>query len=572
MSKYLLLLLPVLFALPAKGQDDGFVTETEIKTQEIFLDGIREKLLGNWDKAIPKFQEVLEKEPTNGAAAFELARAYEATKDMEKAVAAAKNAADWDAGNTWFKKYLADLYQLTSKDKDAASIYEQLAKSDPHNEEYYFKWAYFLVRAGEPEKAIKVYDSLEKMIGVNEETTRHKHTLYLGMGDYKKAGKELENLVAIFPEKTEYQHLLATFYDQIDQKEKSREVYKTILQIDPNDARAKIALAESAKGNDDVAFLNSLKPVFENPNVNIDVKITEILPYVTQFADTGGKDLGVALLELVAVLEKMHPNSAKAYSVLGDVLYYAGERESALEKYKKTLELDDNVWAVWEQLLYIYADQQDYANLAKYSEKALDIFPNQATAQYLNGLAYNGTEKYKDALGSLQQALLMSGNNSRLRYEILNEMGKTYFYLKQYDRSDESFEEALQLNPNEPLVLRNYSYHLAARPNGATSEQLAKAKQLAEKLNDLAPNLPAHEDALAFVFYKMKDFNSAKSWLEKAIEHGGSNNPSVLEHYGDVLFQMGNAASAVEYWQKAVEAGGKSLLLKKKAAEGKMYE
>ncbi len=571
MFRISIFLLITLLGLPLFGQEEEFVSESEIKTQEIFLDGVREKLLGNWDKAIAKFKETLEKEPTNAAAAFELARAYEAVKDLDKALSSAKNAVLWDASNIWFKKYLADLYQLTNKDKDAAVLYEQLAKSDPHNEEYYFKWAYFLVRASEPEKAIKVYDDLEKMIGVNEETTRHKHTLYLGMGDYKKAAKELESIISIFPEKTEYRHLLATFYEQTDQKDLAKQTYQAILNLNPNDARAKIALSESAKGNDDIGFLNSLKPVFENPNVNIDVKITEILPYVNQFADTGGDNLGTTLLGLVSILEKVHPNSAKSYAVLGDVLYYSGQRDQALEKYKKTLELDDNVWAVWEQLLYIYAEKQDYTNLATYSEKALDIFPNQATAQYLNGMAYNGTEQYRDALGSLQQAMIMSGNNARLKYEILNEMGKTQFHLKQYDRSDESFEEAMKLNPNDPLVLRNYSHHLAARPSG-TSEQLAKAKQLAEKLNDLAPKAPANEAALAFVFYKMKDYNAAKSWLDKALEHGGSNHATVLEYYGDVLFQMGNTAGAVEYWQKAVEAGGQSSVLKKKAAEGKMYE
>lgn len=543
------------------------VTEATVQIQEIFIDGNREKLLGNWEKAATKFQEVLQKDSKNDAAAYELARVYEAMKDLDKATANAKNAVEWDPSNSWYKKYLAELYQKTSKDLDAASLYEQLVKAEPYNEEYYFKWAYYLVRAGKPDNAVKVYDQLEKLIGTNEEVTRHKHTLYLGMGNYKKAAKELETLISKFPDNPGYRHLLATFYEQTGEKEKAAQVYKEILAIDPNDARAKIALAEEAKGNDDIRFLNSLKPVFENPSTNLDTKIKEIMPYIERLADTGDKNLGTTLLALTSLLETVHPNSAKVYSALGDVLYHSGQKDKALEKYKKCLELDDNVWSVWEQVLYIYAEKNDYDNLIKSSESALDLFPNQAVAHYLNGFAYNGKGRYEEALDALQQALIMSSKNPRLRYDVLNETGIAYFHQKKYAQSDNAFEEALKINSDETAALKNYAFCLASR-----GEQLDKAKQMAARLLEKNPDVAAHENVMAFVLYKMKDFKNAKDLLDRAMQNGGDNDPSVLEHLGDVQFQLGNVADAVRHWQKAVELGGNSALLKKKAAEGKLYE
>jgi tetratricopeptide (TPR) repeat protein len=566
MLKYSPLIL-LLFSGFAAAAQPGSTTEAAVNLEATFIDGNREKLLGNWDKAVAKFQEVLEKDPQNDAAAYELARVYEALKETDKALASAKNAVEWNPANDWYKIYLAELYQKNNKDKAAAALYEQMVKSNPFSEDYYFKWAYYLVRAGEPQQAIKVYDILEKKIGINEETTRHKHTLYLGMGDYKKAGKELEALIEAFPQKTACRHLLATFYEQVDETGKAKDVYKEILRLDPDDARANIALAGEAKGGDDIRFLNSLKPVFENPGVEIDVKIKEILPYVTMLAEQGDKSLGTTLLGLTSILERVHPGDAKTWSVLGDVLYYSGEPGKALEKYKKCLDLNDNVWPVWEQVLNIYAGQKDYAQLIAFSEKALDIFPNQAPAHYFNGLGYNETGKYEDALASFQQALMMSSKNPPLRYDILNETGKAYFHLKQYSRSDEAFEEALKINASDPLVLANYSHYLAAR-----NEHLDKAKDLATRLVKIAPDSAAAEDALAFVLYKMKDYKAAKEWLEKALQHGGANNPAVLEHYGDVLFQTGDAARAIEYWQKALNNGGKPELLKKKVREGKVVE
>ncbi|MEZ4957052.1 MAG: tetratricopeptide repeat protein [Saprospiraceae bacterium] len=566
MLKNLLPLLLLFFSLSLLAQA-GKTTEADMELEAVFIEGNREKLLSNWDKAIEKFEEVLAKDRTNAAAAYEMARVYEAKKDLENAEKYATKAVDWEGSNEWFRMYLAEVYQQNNKDILAAQQYEELVKMYPYNEDYYRKWAYFLVRGSQPEAAINVYNQLEQKVGIHEEVVRHKHTLYMGMGNTKMAASELERLIEKFPNNTSYWHLLGTFYEQVDEKAKAKDVYKKILAINPDDARAQIALAEGAKGNDDVLFLNSLKPVFEDPKTDIDTKIKEIFPYVNELASSGDKNLGNTLLALTSLLETVHSSDAKAHSVLADVLYYTGQTDRALEQYRKTLEIDDTKWAVWEQMLYIYVDKKDYDNLVKASEDALDIFPNQSTAYYLNGAGLNGKGDYQGALSSLQQALIMSSRNPRLRYDVLNETGKSYFFLKQYAKSDNAFEEALKINGNDPVILKNYSYYLAAR-----GEQLDKAKDLATQLNKSAPNHPISLDAMAFVLYKRKDYSNAKQWLDKALQSGGNEDPTILEHYGDVLYQLGNTTEAIQYWQLALDKGGDSEFLERKVKEGKMVE
>ena len=566
MLKYLLSSLFLFTCLLSQAQP-GSTTEANMELEAIFIEGNREKLLGNWEKAIGKFQEVLEKDRDNAAVAYELARVYEANKDLENAEKYAQKAVEWDGSNEWFRMYLAEVFQKNNKDNLAAQQYQEMVKMYPYNEDFYRKWAYYLVRSSQPAEAIRVYNELEQKVGIHEEVTRHKHTLYMGMGDTKAAAAELEKLIQKFPDNTSYWHLLGTFYEQIDEKGKAKDVYKTILEKNPDDARAKIALAEDAKGNDDIRFLNSLKPVFEDPNTDIDTKIKEIFPYVNELAASGDKNLGATLLALTSLLETVHADDAKSHSVLADVLYYNGQIDRAMVQYQKTLELDDAKWPVWEQLLYIYAEKKDFDKLIETSEDALDIFPNQATAYYLNGAGYNGKGEYREALNSLQQALIMSSRNPRLRYDVLIETGKSYYYLKQFAKSDNAFEEALKINDKDPVILKNYSYFLAAR-----GEQLDRAKAFATQLNKSAPDHPISLDAMAFVLYKMKEYDQAKQWLDKALERGGNEDPIILEHYGDVLFQLGNTTEAQQYWQKALDKGGDSKLLEKKVKEGKMAE
>lgn len=571
MSKYFLISLFLLNAAWSFAQPPGALSEGEVNIEGIFIDGTRERLLGNWDKAIVHFQDVLSKDKHNAAAAYELARVYVATKDLEKAELFARRAVEWEPTNVWFQLYLAEVYQKREKDAEATVVYEQLVKMEPRNKEYYLQWAYFLVRNSQPEQAVAVYNQLEAKTGVTEETARRKHTLYLGMGDHKKAAAELEALVFRFPQVPAYRHLLGIYYEQVGEREKARQVYRDILAIDPNDARAQIALAEEAKGTDDIRFLNSLKPVFEDPGTDIDTKIKELMPYVNRLASTGERSLGNTLLALSSLVTAVHPNEAKSHALLGDVLYYTGQTDRALEQYRKTLELDETVWLVWEQMLYILADKKDYDGLIAASENALDLFPNQAVAYYLNGAGHNGKGQYAEALNSLQQALIMSSRNQRLRYDVLNESGKAYFFLGQYAKSDNAFDEAMKINEKDPKVLKNFSHYLAARPK-AGPESLEKAEKLAARLNELTPDNAVSESAYAFVFYKMKKHSNAKEWLDKALSHGGDTDPTILELYGDVLFQLGKSTEAIQQWQKSLELGGDSEFLEKKVKEGKLFE
>ena len=46
----------------------------------------------------------------------------------------------------------------------------------------------------------------------------------------------------------------------------------------------------------------------------------------------------------------------------------------------------------------------------------------------------------------------------------------------------------------------------------------------------------------------------------------------VVEHYGDILYQLGNIEDAIIEWEKAKKLGGASKFLDKKIEDGTLYE
>jgi tetratricopeptide (TPR) repeat protein len=530
-AKCALLLLTLPLLLPA--QEDGRYSEKEIRSQELFIEANKFRLLGNQEKAIETFQEILKKDRQNHAAAFELARIYAEQNNNSEALNLAKQAVSAQPGNAWYQRFLADMYQRGSMFKEAAAIYEQLTTQNPADEYNYLKWAYFLVQAGQTESALRVYNDLETRTGVNEELSRRKHSLYLGAGDAANAERELLRLCEAFPDNTDYLHLLAGFYRQTGNKESERATLAKILSVEPNDSKAFFALSSiDNPQSGDAAFVQSLEPLFQNPQVGVDEKIKPILPLVQKAAATSDEALAAELLRLASILDRVHPGQAKVCALNGDLLYLSGEKPKALERYKQAVELDETVFTVWEQLFRLAYETGDINALAFYTEKAMDIFPNQAMVYYFNGMAHNLLDAPQDAISSLEQAQLMSGRNNALKAQALAQLAIARQAAGDEAGSDQALQQALQLAPENPGV----------------------------------------ESAHGRVFYKRKNYAKSGQWLGKALQNGGDQDPPTLEYFGDLQYQLQAVDTAVEYWQKALDLGYTSPRLEKKIADRKLYE
>ncbi|MEM1217465.1 MAG: tetratricopeptide repeat protein [Bacteroidota bacterium] len=542
-------------------------SELDVQRQQKFIEAKQQQLLGNLEEAEKQYLALFKEAPENHAAAFELARIYDEQKKVDKALEYAQKASQLNAENPWYQEFLAESWQASGQYDKAAAVYAGLSQQFPENEAYYDSWAYYLVRSNQPQEAIKVYDQLEKLIGPVGEISLRKHRLYLGLGEEKKAEKALLQLLEQNPDRVEYLHILADFYEQMRNAAKRKEVYQRILALDPMDLKAQAALSPQGPSSNATAFLESLKPVFAEVDVSIDQKIEQLLPAVQEIANTNDQTLTAKALELSRILETTHPGNPKGFSVSGDLYFYSGQMLKAQEKYRQALELDQTVFLVWEHYLYTFSDLEDYTGLVKASERALEVFPNQVSLYYLNGIGYSQEKEYEAAIGSFEEALFMASGNPQMQVELQLRLGSTYHYAGDASASDRAFETALEMAPNNPLVLNNYSYYLAQR-----GSNLPKALAMAEKANQLKSGDKNFQDTYSWVLYKDGDFKQALQWSDKALKNGGEQDAQILEHRGDILFQLNQADAALQAWQQAQQVGGGSPLLEKKIANKQLYE
>ncbi|MFN8287614.1 MAG: tetratricopeptide repeat protein [Chitinophagales bacterium] len=551
-----------------KGQSAPAVSQKEQqKRDNVFMEAERAKVIEDWDLAIKNYLQLVELDPANSNAHFQLAQIYFNQGKMQDAEREAQLAVKLDGSNKWYQELLANLYLNEGKTKEAVETFRNLLDKFPGNPDYYLNLAYLYAKIGQLENSLKVYDQFEKNFGIDEQVVAEKKNIYLHLGKFNEAVNEVKKLEDEFPGETEYLLQEAELYRANKMKDKAIEIYKKVLALEPDNPQAQLAMAGlNMKQGDEGQNQQNLKEIFENPKVGIDTKVSILLISYIQMnnEDSAKRKEGI---ELAKILGRVHPDEAKSFAVLGDLYFLDEQNDKAIEAYKKSLAISKDVFEVWQQLMLIYNEKRDWNNVLDIANQAMELFPNQAPVYLFKGGAEQQLAQYDKAAKSYSKGEKMSADNTKLRAQFLANLGDVYHSLNKSAESDTAYEKSLKLDPDNAFVLNNYSYYLSLR-----KENLERAKQMSAYSNQLDPGNSSFLDTYGWILFQLNDFKAAKEWQEKAMKAGGDKSGTILEHYGDILFKLGEKGQAVEYWKKAKELGTESPSLDKKISEGKYIE
>jgi len=531
-----------------------------------YYEASKQRILGNYDRAIEVYKQCLRIQPDNAAANFQIADIYEFYKKPDSAIVYAGRAAQIDPSNIWYQDLYAQCLQDKGRFKDMEVVYEGLIKNHPDETDYYYKLALAQIELGEYEKAADTYDRVEvKLGGFSEEITKEKIKLYETVKDFTKAEVQIQLLIKADTTNVQNYVELGDLYDLEGKHDESFKLYQSLEQRYPHEPSVRLALAEyyRAKKNDKKSF-EELNAAFKEPGMDIDSKRRILLSFNS--VSNGHDSLEIEALELCASMVQAHPNNPEAHRLYGDFLFREASYNEAREQYRYTVSEDSSKYLIWSQLMGCDIQLNDFTDLAKVSGSAMELFPNDPQAYLFNGVANNQKKNYNLAVTSLSKGVDYVVNDNALLLEFYSALGDVYNSLKRYNASDSAFEAALKLNPNNDNILNNYSYYLSERDTN-----LARAEQMAKLANDISPDNGAYLDTYAWVFYKEGNYTNAKIWEDKSLAHGGQKDAAVLDHYGDIVYMVGDKDTALDYWQKAKSMGLNSDLLNRKIQDKKLY-
>jgi len=544
-------------------------SKTELPEQKrmefdyLFSEALKQKMFGNPQNAIQILSSCLEIDPNSSAAMYELASIHAANKDFTSATLLLEKAISINSGNVWYKQMLAQIYQQTKRFDDAARVYDDLLKNDPENQQFLYTKAMMLASAKKYDEAIKTFKTLEQETGINEQISVEIQELYLLNGQVEKAFQEIEKLINSNPSETRYYGLLADLYQNQGDSVNALKNYNKILEIDPESGFVHFSLSSYyLENNQFEKSFEETKKGFSSKNVELQTKVQLYMMLASnreQSKLTDEKEL-----ELIQILIDNHPGGFLVYTIQADNLLRNNKLAEAREAMLKALDLENNDYMIWERLLFIDNDLQDWQVLYEHSTNAIELFPNQPNVYLLKSVACIQLEKYNETITVIDEGLDFVVDNPALKGQMLMLKGEALYKQNKIDEAFELFDKSVELSPENYVGLNNYAYYLSL-----VGRELDKAERMSGKVVERFPDNSTYLDTYAWVLFKKGNYTLAKFYMEAAIKYGGEDNAVMLEHYGDILFMLNKLEEAKQYWEKAKENGGKSEVLLQKIKEQK---
>ena len=287
--------------------------------------------------------------------------------------------------------------------------------------------------------------------------------------------------------------------------------------------------------------------------MEVSSKVIVLSTYITTIAQNRAKNVEDAALDVFAIglfnqINKLNQDEPNVHIVVGNLFQTIKRNEEAEREYITAIQQGSASFDAWQNLLALQSEANKFDSLIFYSEQGLEIFPNQAMMYYFNGYGHIRKSHYKAATQSLETAKKLSYNGT-----------------KEYAKADKAYDDALAFNPNNDFVLNNYSYYLALR-----KENLEKAERMAALAAKLQPSNSSFLDTYAWVLYTREKYREARKVMERAMAQPDITSTH-FEHYGDILFQLGDVEGAVKQWEKARERTTQHDLIDKKIANRRLY-
>ena len=575
-------MLVLLVSIPLWGQkkkkaaDVALSSGTRSREAEFyFTEGEKFFILEDYSKALSYYQRTLELTPDNATVHYKIAEVLVQSnrpEDLQKAAISIENAMRLEKKNKYFYLLAANIYSSLTRFDRAAQIYETLLQEVKGSEEYLYELAAVYQYANKVEEAIKTYQRAESLLGINEISSLQKQRLYLESGRMKEAIAEGDKLMAAFPGEERYVMAFTEVLSQKGMRNEAIQYLEKFIAENPEAGNTRMLLAGFYRDNNEEQKARPLLlTLFDNNDVELNSKLIILGAYNAELNIAKSKNSIDAEKQAFAEslfqkIQKNYPDDPNVNIIGGDLYLSTGKNRDAQKYYLKAIQSGDVGFEVWENLLYLENQLEQYDQLIAHSDQALELYPNQGMLHYFNGYGNLRKRNYREAIASFEQAKRLSATNANLIAELNSLLGEAYNATKEFDKSDKAYDEALLASPENPTVLNNYSFYLALR-----KANLEKAEKMAALLTKNYPDNATFLDTYAWVLYVKGKYKDAKKAMERAIGTGKAN-ATHFEHYGDILFKLGDIDAAVAQWEKARGLNANSETLNRKIANRKIYE
>ncbi len=542
--------------------------EQQRKYDYFFLEAARLKIQKDYDAAFDLLQHCLTINPNASSALYELAQYYLFLKQMPQGQAALEKAVENDPGNYWYSQGLANLYQQQDETEKATKLLESMSVRFTDKLDPLYALLDIYNRQEQYDKVIATLNRIEGKMGKSEQLSMEKFRIYLQMKDNKNAFHEIESLVAEYPMDSRYQVVLGDVYMQNGKKEEAYNMYRKVLDAEPDNAMAMYSLASyyEATGQKEL-YQQQMDTLLLNKKVPSETKLNVMRQFVVQ-NEQDGKD-STRVINLFNRILEQEPDDAGIPMLYSQYLLSKGMNKEAFPVLRQVLAIDPTNTAARMMLLGEAVRKEDYNDVINLCEAGVETNPEMLEFYFYLAIAYNQAERTDDVISICRKALtqITADSKKEVVSDFYSILGDAYHTKKLNTEAYAAYDSALVYNPSNIGALNNYAYYLSVE-----RRNLDKAEEMSYKTVKAEPNNATYLDTYAWILFEKGNYAEARLYIDDAMKNDGGKSDVIVEHCGDIYYMTGDADKALEYWKQALEIGSKSKTLMQKIQKKKYID
>jgi tetratricopeptide (TPR) repeat protein len=395
-------------------------------------------------------------------------------------------------------------------------------------------WSY--IGSGDVKKGVALVDTLnEPSFAVFRDY--HAGLMLEAAGKTEEAGKRLK---AAYSSDQSTLRLVDAYGRNLSRQGKNDEakaVYAAFERVQPRNPIILAAQAELAAGK-------TLAPMVKDVNGGAAEVLYGLGAYGLGAAG-GRQGDEIAAIVFLRLALSLQPDHALALDTLGEAYGRLKQYEAAIDVYDQTPETSP---------LRVNADIRIALLLDALgkSDEALKrlrtiVADHPQNAEALSALA-DLDRSHKNFIASADgytRVLALTSPTEKSQWAIYYFRGVDYERAKQWEKAEADFKKALDLYPEQPLVLNYLGYSWADQ-----GIHLDEAFKMLRRAVELQPEDGYIVDSLGWAHYKLGHYDEAVKLLERAIELK-PGDPVINDHLGDAYWRAGRQLDAQFQWNHA---------------------
>lgn len=568
MRKTLLIsLLIALSAVMIGANDDN----AEKRYRYMYIEAVRQQNAENYIEAFELFRRCHELKPDAAETNYALAVFYLSMGRDTVGISHLERAVKAEPENTEFAERLAQTYLYRNRLTEAIEVYERLSKMQPTRTDYLEMLTRIYEQQRDYDNLLNVFSRLEVQEGQTEEITLAKMQVHSLMGDQDGAYKELKSLTDAHPNDMNLQVMMGNWLLGNGRKDEALATFLKVHSEEPDNAKGQMSLMDYYRGEGNTEEADKLLyEMLVNPNTEPSTRIILMRDWLRDSEQNGGDSARIVdLFNRVLALPQTTTEVAEmktAYLTLKDA-----PRDSIRAGWERVLEISPEYVPARLQLIQMmWADTID-ENVVRECKKATEYIPDEPVLYYYLGVAQYMTKDYKGSIETLRRGVGVitketSKDMASNLYEMLGDV------LQKQQRKEEAFvayDSCLVYDPDKVVCLNNYAYYLSCE-----NRELKKAEKMSYRAITAEANNSTYLDTYAWILYKQQRYDEACIYIDRALQCDTleeEQNGEILDHAGDIYYQLGRKEEALEMWQKALPLGVENeAVLRKKIQKKKL--